>query len=365
MSLPILANSFFEKHRPSLDVYLKWQKAAAWSSHFMPIYQWDDVLFVGCSIATDQTVQTSHKVVYVFCEAEILNQLWEEYQSPTVIMANNERTVVGAPVPKPVESDIPEGLTAISVNSAAPQSASFDDLGISADEIFPDDTQKLSESSEELSLDLEMPSPLEPQNAISLEMPEAPPMPVIEEEESVPVMAKPAEVEAQAEEPTPTRVTTVTSITSTNASPEQVFQSVFTEMGRNFKKTMILVKQGEQIVPWKWDESFEKSNPEHKKTAMSLAVPSPFRIVYRSQKSYHGYLVPNDLNDKFFAEWNESVNPDHLTLAPVLVDDVVVGMILGIGGKSADTKTCLLQTEHLAEAVAKRFKAQPQLTKAA
>jgi hypothetical protein len=75
--------------------------------------------------------------------------------------------------------------------------------------------------------------------------------------------------------------------------------------------------------------------------------------------------VPNDLNDKFFAEWNGSQNPDHLTLSPILIDDVVVGMILGIGDKSANNKTCLLQTEHMAEAVAKKIKAQPGIAKAA
>jgi hypothetical protein len=395
--LPILANSFFEKHRPSLDVFLKWQSAANWSSHFMPLYHWDDVLFVGCSQGIRQKVNTDQKVVYVFCESEMLSQLWEEYQSPTVLMQAkhqpkissidleiaNEKTVVGkmlsdnqpaeqaqdrtvVSAPAPVE-DMPEGISpsANMVPSATPQSASFDDLGLSSEEETPGEA-----AAAESPLAMED-SPLEGLDLSAsptvVLTPSLPATPVLEEKQ----IEEPAEEPIVEEEapPVETKVTktftNITSITSTSASPEQVFQMVFKDMSHNFKKTMLLMKQGEQIVPWKWDDNFEKSNPEHKKTAMSLAIPSPFRIVYRSQKSYHGYIVPNDLNDKFFAEWNGSQNPDHLTLSPILIDDVVVGMILGIGDKSANNKTCLLQTEHMAEAVAKKIKAQPGIAKAA
>lgn len=420
MSLPILSNSFFEMHKPQLAVFEKWQSAAQWSSHFMPIYEWDDVLFVGCSQAPTQTVSANCKVVYVFCEAEVLNTLWEEYQSPTVLMNQNavlksppsdeaildpaDRTVVfhKDEVKEQSKEDAPEGLAAVTaIPSAVPQSASFEDLGVHLSELSSD--EPIAESSETapaeegglegldlgnipttVSLNPNEPSPLTP---------DVPPRPAVLEKTAVsapleevsepgvdvaaavnkslapkapsaPAAVAAATVPAQDKEGTKT-MTNFTSFTSTTATPEQMFQGAFKEMGKTFHKAMILMKQGEEMIPWKWDDKFEKSNPQHKKTAVPLASASPFRVVSRTQKSYHGYIVPNDVNDKFFQEWNGAQSPDHMTLSPILIDDILVGMVLGIGDKTSDTKTTLLQTEHLAEAMAKKLKATPQIFNAA
>jgi GAF domain-containing protein len=85
-------------------------------------------------------------------------------------------------------------------------------------------------------------------------------------------------------------------------------------------------------------------------------------VVHRTHKPFHGYVVPNDLNNKFFAQWNASQTPEHLTIAPVMIDDHVIGMLLAIGEKTADTKACLHLAESLANSIASQIK---QATKAA
>lgn len=376
MSLPILSNSFFEKHRPQLSVFQKWQSASQWSAHFMPIYEWDDVLFVGCSQMPAKAVQANCKVVFVLCTTEVLNNLWEEFQSPTVIMQQSA----------PSSNDMPEGLSAMNLPSAAPQTVSFDDLGISADEAplneFPQEEVPAEESLEGLDLG-NIPAPslsfsndvsaeptvvLVPTNsAVAETLPPAPSLEktaIVHTQEPIPAKA-PVDSDKTRDTQTKAHAPTLASMSSSNATADQVFQDIFKEMEKNFEKSMLLIKKGDQVIPWKWSSQFQSSNPQGTKTVIPLLTPSPFRIVFRSQKSYHGYIVPNDQTNKFFAEWNGSQIPDHLTLSPILIDDNIVGMILGIGSKTADTKTTLLQTEHLAESLSKKFKTTPAIMNAA
>lgn len=152
--------------------------------------------------------------------------------------------------------------------------------------------------------------------------------------------------------------------TSLNAGRAQsIVDGLFDEMSRSFHKTMILLKDGDQIKPWKWGGKFKK--PETMLASYTLAQPSPFRIVLRTQQPYHGYVVSNDINEKFFAQWNDSQMPEHLTIAPVVVDDHLVGMLLGIGPKESNTKAALHLAENLAQKFAKQVKEKPNTLKAA
>ena len=126
-------------------------------------------------------------------------------------------------------------------------------------------------------------------------------------------------------------------------------EKLFGELDKHYQKAMILVKSGDQVKPWKWNAGFQPATPSI--TSVTLLQPSPFRIVHRTHKPYHGYVVANDLNDKFFAQWNGSQVPEHMTIAPVMVEDHVIGMLLAIGEKSADTKACL----HLMESRANKI----------
>lgn len=345
MSLPILSSLFFEKNRPTAAHFQQWQALASWSESFMPVYEWDNVIYVACAKEPTLHIQTDKKIVFVFCEAGILKSLWEEL------------------------NESPQGLSLTThIPSAAPQSASFDD-------IQADDQTVTIEASEEnpagmpegLSLDIGSKSPLEATSILrSSAQLVADDLFAAEEaqEEAAPVAAIP---EKDPSEGTKT-IAGYTKITSASSTEEEIFDGILSEMEKNFSKCMLLVaqpdKNNEVLKPYKWNSRFSKSNPSAKATAIPLNLPSPFRVIFRTQKSYHGYIVPNDQNDQFFAEWNESQIPDHMTLSPILVDDVVVGAILGLGDKNADNKATLLQTEHLCEAVAKKFRSQPQLMKA-
>ncbi len=345
MSLPILSSSFFEKNRPTVAHFQQWQALASWSESFIPVYEWTDVIYVACTKEPTLHIQTDKKIVFVFCEPGILKSLWEEF------------------------NESPQGLSITShIPSAAPQSASFDDIQLNDPAVAIEASEESPAGMPEgLSLDLGSSSALEATSVrLSPKELAADDLFTAEEpqEEALPIAAIPEEDPSEGTK----TIAGFTKITSASSTEEEIFDSIFNEMEKNFSKCMLLVAQADKnhqvLKPYKWNARFSNSNPSAKATAIPLNLPSPFRVIFRTQKSYHGYIVPNNQNDQFFAEWNESQIPDHMTLSPILVDDVMVGAILGLGDKNADNKATLLQTEHLCEAVAKKFRSQPQLMKA-
>jgi hypothetical protein len=167
---------------------------------------------------------------------------------------------------------------------------------------------------------------------------------------------------AEKQENTRTGISTVSGIHRTANKLADVVNNVFAEMSHHYKKSMILLAENEEARPWKWSEQFR---PDGAINSISFATPNPFRIVSRSQKSYHGYVVPNESNDKFFEEWNEAKTPDHLTVAPILIEESLVGFLIGFGDKSADNKNSLMLCEKLANDVSIQIKRDPLLLKAA
>jgi hypothetical protein len=132
-------------------------------------------------------------------------------------------------------------------------------------------------------------------------------------------------------------------------------EKLFADIGAHYQKSMILLKSGDQVKPWKWNANFHPSTPAI--SSISLLQASPFRIVHRTHKPFHGYVIINEINEKFFAQWNNGKIPELLTITPILIEDHAIGMLLAIGDSSADTKPCLQMMETLAGNVAKQIQA--------
>ncbi len=74
-------------------------------------------------------------------------------------------------------------------------------------------------------------------------------------------------------------------------------------------------------------------------------------MVVSTQKPFHGYISLNEINEKFFEDWNQGRIPDHVTITPILVEEKLVGMLVGFAEKSAYNKVSL----HLAEKLSLDF----------
>lgn len=132
---------------------------------------------------------------------------------------------------------------------------------------------------------------------------------------------------------------------------------VLSEMKSHFEKSMILTldEQESQVTAFAWDENFQ----EIKDTSMRIPLKSPsiFNIVAATQKPFHGYISLNDLNENFFEQWNQGAIPDHVTITPIIINEKLVGMLMGFAEKSAYNKASLNLAQKLSTEFTKGLQA--------
>ncbi len=130
---------------------------------------------------------------------------------------------------------------------------------------------------------------------------------------------------------------------------EEKISHTFKEMEQHFSKVMILSldESNSQLLAFAWNAGF--SDAKDTTLRIPLKTPSIFNIPVSTQKSFHGYISINPINETFFENWTESVIPDHVTLVPVIEQDIVIGLIMGIGEKSAYNSKSLSLAEQLAQ----------------
>lgn len=121
------------------------------------------------------------------------------------------------------------------------------------------------------------------------------------------------------------------------------------EMQTYYDKCYLLtVNTNQGVLPQIWSDNVIVSA---QKNPLSLTQPSMFNVVAKTLKPYHGYVVPNEINDQFFAVWNESSVPDHITIVPIVIKKKLCGFLMGVGPKSAYNKNSLKLSEKIADQI--------------
>jgi hypothetical protein len=136
---------------------------------------------------------------------------------------------------------------------------------------------------------------------------------------------------------------------------DQIGAQVLVQVQGVFESGMILLFQGGQLMPWKWSDlmlSVKGENPD----AIQLEDPSVFRIVYRTALPYHGYVVTNPINQKFFNEFTRGMLPKHMTIIPVMIEKQMCGMLLAISNQDVQLRQSLRTMERLAFELSRGFK---------
>lgn len=122
-----------------------------------------------------------------------------------------------------------------------------------------------------------------------------------------------------------------------------------------YQQGMILLFQGGQLKPWKWTDNLAAVNSGNP-TPIALEDASIFRIVFRTCLPFHGHVVPNPINDLFFTEFRGGVTPAHVTLMPIMIDQQIGGMVMGLTDAEVDYKNSLRKMETLTHEVAIHLK---------
>lgn len=136
---------------------------------------------------------------------------------------------------------------------------------------------------------------------------------------------------------------------------DQIGAQVLLQVQGVFESGMVLLFQGGQLMPWKWSDlmlSVKGENPD----AIQLEDPSVFRIVYRTALPYHGYVVTNPINQKFFNEFTRGMLPKHMTVMPVMIEKQMCGMVLAISNQDVQLRQSLRTMERLAFELSRGFK---------
>ena len=113
-----------------------------------------------------------------------------------------------------------------------------------------------------------------------------------------------------------------------------------------FEVSMILLFRDGSLLPWKWSDLFLSVKGD-RPDSIDLDDASIFKIVFKTGKPYHGYVVTNPVNQKFFNEFYRGMLPKHATIVPVMVDSRMAGMILGFTNSKVDYRQSLRLMERL------------------
>lgn len=122
----------------------------------------------------------------------------------------------------------------------------------------------------------------------------------------------------------------------------------------SFEHSIIFLFQGGELRPWKWTNGLHHSDPENPQ-AIDLTSPSIFRIVFQTRLPYHGYVVPNGINNLFINSFFGDHIPNQVTLVPINLDHQIGGMLMGTTDAVVDYKSSLRTMELLADEVVNNF----------
>ena len=91
---------------------------------------------------------------------------------------------------------------------------------------------------------------------------------------------------------------------------------------------MIITKMEEGFAPRFWSAHW---NPKNKSCPfINVKEANIFHIAHKTKRPFHGPISPNEVNDAFFEFWTQKKYPQQITVQPILKENDVIGMIVGI-----------------------------------
>lgn len=306
--LPVLNPEFFDTVTAT-NFWFTHKTAYPWNNYLLPVGEWDRHLLVAC-LEKPENFPENLKPIFVLCSPSALEDFWSKINpvgDKTVFISAEARAKV---------------LLEMTNLEAVPKNNEVQEQIIMADSLeldIPADQAPLPES---------------PMPDVTLAASTVPPTIVTE----APVT--PAFELTLVETPAPTATVTTKQFIldllfqKNKTQFIEEIQGVFEKMKSHFPKSMVLSLDAEESAfkPYQWTNEF-KSESENTQL-VDLTNPSLFKIVSVSQKSYHGFIVLNEVNERFFEEWNQGALPDHATATPILINNKLAGILIGIGEKS-------------------------------
>ncbi len=309
--VPFVKSPFFTSPKFQKKVWDKWKSQYDWHQAFLPLGEWDGHILIGCLDPSERASELP--AIYLLCRLEDLETAWSNYGGTTQKATQSPPAQVNA-APPPTNQRIVAQLTP---QAEMPQT------------VQP--TLKINE--EPAKVTIKTPS-LESRKITSND-------------------AKKSEEKILNENTStaPDKEKRTYFLEVLHKDKQQQFLNqakvTFDSMHTFFSKSFILAvdNQNQICKPVIWDESFNGTQCE----PINLSSPSMFRIVNTTSKPYHGSVTLNEINEKFFNEWNKKEIPSHVTIVPLMSNQKVIGMLVGFGDATANNKAILNNVEKIGQ----------------
>lgn len=349
-NLPYVQDEYFKTQLPPAQNWKDWKTEYKWSSEITPLGIWDGHLLVAC---LEIPLQFPVSLYPVFVLADINNiektyhyyinaekgsfQAREKINEPLPVKSdivlldtieeNNDSLVLSEEIPTSSEnnneilspSEQPEGL--------------FQDASFSQAKIVDFDAKKESSLTlKEPSVSIKTKTEIDISQNTTLNIPE--------------------KVQANLNKGMPFLISLKKDYTQYF---ENFTQEIFNKNKNVYEKMIIFsIDSSESFtVPVSWTDTVSPRNKNIE--SIPLNEPSIFKIVSSTIKSYHGYVVLNEINEKFFDFWNIGQVPGNITMCPIIVKNKVVGFFMGLGEPSSYNWNTLKKMESLTSEITNFF----------
>lgn len=389
-------DDYFREPAP-LEFWKLIQSVANWSPSLLPLEQWDGIIFIGCVEPPPADLHWSFPVQYVLASPTALKTQWQKYNQPVtpeIIVAapaldmdslslqfNNpppaapftlsipsdegvQLTPAADPDDGPVEDtpQAPEGLAfelgtikkvelafdlEVSSGPSTPEEMINSIPTATGDANTPPPAPELNDTHtmQEVSLVINM-SKLAAEETVAIQPPNTQPdMPALPSDDDVLVLNVDSTTESK-ESPLVKSIPVANPIEDVKSEEDAVVWA-FTELKKYFDQSMFLKFDGTEFQPVKWSEGWQPK-PGAEQLPIKIDTPSLFRIVVRTQHSYHGKIMPTPAHDIFFKNWSQVGIPEIANAIAISLDGKIYALLLSVGAETSNESAALEYAEKVA-----------------
>jgi hypothetical protein len=134
-------------------------------------------------------------------------------------------------------------------------------------------------------------------------------------------------------------------------------RALLTQLPEVYSKAFLATKAGNSLRIVTWPTTHTKG--QDAEFDFSLGTPSPFRIVLRTEKPYHGHVIHSPYLDGFFQSWNGGQYPEVLTVVPLHLTGNTLGFVIAFGNGAAIGKAGLNAIDKLSQDLLRDWPAVP------
>lgn len=364
-NLPYVQPEYFKSQLPPAQDWKDWKNEYKWSAEIVPLGLWDGHLLVACLQVPLQFPVSLHPV-FVLADFPNIEKTYSYYinseKGSTQAKTKPNEPVADVTMNSVVDTAFKEKIELADVESLAeenqinlnseessqPEGLDFSFDAKPAEEIKPDPLQSFDLSTAEVTSSSSI-------EGLSLSNSNS----SIKRESSISVKTK-SEIDNSTALHLPDKILDEVNkgmplfiaLKKEYTQPFEDFtQNVFSKNKSLYEKMILFsVDPSESYtVPVSWTDTISPRNKNIE--TIALNEPSIFKIVTSTIKSYHGYVVLNETNEKFFDFWNLGQVPGNITMCPIIVKNKIVGFLMGLGEPNAYNWNTLKKMESMTSEV--------------